>query len=283
MTGIASIRVEPGQVTGAYVDGVDLNSLDNSDVELIRNSLGEYGVVFFRQQNITEAGHIAFAQKFGNININRFFTPLTSNPQIALVMKEPDQTANIGEQWHTDHSYDQEPALGSVLVARELPSSGGDTLFSNMFRAYDALADNMKTKLNGLTAVHSSRHAFGAGAYADDKNRELLGRLGNVEAATQDAVHPVVVSHPISGRKGIYVNPDFTIRINSLSESESQDLLEELWAHCQNPDFIYRFKWEPGSVAFWDNRATWHKALNDYHGQRRVMHRITIEGEALKA
>ena len=197
--------VEPASVTGAFVNGLNLNELSKPDVELIRQALGEHGVVFFRKQSITPEGHIAFASNFGAININRFFQPLADYPQIAEVRKEPDQSKNIGEMWHTDHSYDQIPALGSILVARELPDSGGDTLFSSMFAAYDGLSEEMKIKLHGLTATHSSRHAFGEAAYKDKDSKEFAGRLGNTAAAQQDAIHPVVIKHPISGKHAIYV------------------------------------------------------------------------------
>jgi len=275
--------------TGAYVSGVDLAAVSESvtDSESIvaelRQALGEHGVLFFRNQSVSPEQHIELAQQFGKININRFFQPVTDYPQIAEVRKEAEQSKNIGELWHTDHSYDQVPALGSILVARALPDSGGDTLFSSMFRAYDGLSAELKTRLDGLTAVHSSRHAFGAQAYDNKDKEDFGGRLGNTAAATQDAIHPVVIKHPISGKKAIYVNPDFTLSINELPESESKDLLATLYEHCQNDAFIHRFSWEDGSIAFWDNRATWHKALNDYPGQRRLMHRITVEGVGLSA
>jgi taurine dioxygenase len=150
-----------------------------------------------------------------------------------------------------------------------------------MFAAYDALSDDMKSKLEGLTAVHSSRHVFGKAAYLAGKDNELLGRLGNTDAATQDAIHPLVIDHPFSGRKALYVNPEFTVRISELPASQGSELLEELYSHCQQDDFIHRFQWEDGTVVFWDNRASWHKALNDYPGERRYMHRITIEGVPL--
>ena len=269
--------------TGAYVQDVDLSDLSESQVPLLRESLGEHGVLFFRDQSISPEAHIAFAEQFGAININRFFQPVSDYPQIAEVRKEPNQSKNIGEKWHTDHSYDQVPALGSVLVARSLPASGGDTLFSSMYLAYDALSAEMKKRLDGLTAVHSSRHAFGKQAYDDADTKDFGGRLGNSSAATQDANHPVIIKHPISGKPAVYVNPDFTLRINGLSEAESEDLLATLYEHCQSEDFIHRFSWKDGSVAFWDNRATWHKALNDYPGQKRLMHRITVEGVELAA
>lgn len=275
--------VNAAQGAGAYVTDINLSALSEQDIELIRVSLGNYGVLFFRDQSVTPAQHIEFAQHFGEININRFFKPLADYPQIAEVRKEPEQGSNIGSDWHTDHSYDQIPALGSILVAQELPTSGGDTIFANMFTAYDALTSQMKDKLHGLTATHSSRHAFGPQAYEKSEHKDLIGRLGNTALATQDAVHPIVIRHPISGKRGIYVNPDFTIHVNDVSTAESDALLNELYEHCQRPEFSHRFKWEDGSVAFWDNRATWHKALNDYPGQRRLMHRITVEGVALHA
>ncbi len=278
---MAIVNVAPG--AGAYVTDVNLGSLSESDVAIIRESLGNHGVLFFRDQSVTPEQHIAFALRFGEININRFFKPIADYPQIAEVRKEPEQGSNIGSNWHTDHSYDQIPALGSILVAQNLPASGGDTVFANMFAAYDALTTQMKSRLRGLYATHSSRHAFGSKAYEKSEHKELIGRLGNTELATQDAIHPVVIRHPISGKQGIYVNPDFTIHINEMAKSESDALLNELYEHCQRPEFSHRFEWKEGSVAFWDNRATWHKALNDYPGQRRLMHRITVEGVALCA
>jgi len=275
-----TINIIPNKQTGAFIEGVDLSVISDSDAAIMRSAVGEHGVLFFRDQTLSPEAHIRLAKKFGAININRFFTPLQDYPEIAQVLKEPDHKKNIGEVWHTDHSYDQVPALGSILVARELPSKGGDTLFINMMAAYDSLSDDMKMRMQYLTATHSSRHVFGAGAM-NKKAEELQERFQNSDAATQDAVHPVVIRHPISGKNALYVNPNFTLHINELSTQGSEDLLQTLYSHCQNDELVYRFKWTSGSVAFWDNRAVWHKALNDYHGQRRFMHRITIEGEAV--
>ena len=268
---------------GAFIHGIDLNQPDDDDINLIKNVLGQYGVAFFREQSITPDAHICLAEKFGTININRFFQPVDEHPQIAQVLKEPTQEKNIGEKWHTDHSYDQIPALGSILVARQLPSNGGDTLFVNMFAAYEALDNDTKQQITNLTATHSSRHVFGAQAYTQDSRDDLVGRLSNTEAATQDSVHPLVISHPFSGKPALYVNPLFTIKVNELAESESQKLLQRLYQHCENKAFTHRFEWQDGSIAFWDNRATWHRALNDYPGERRLMHRITVEGCELSA
>ncbi len=262
--------------TGAEIGGVDLSdTLSDMTIERIRGALAAYGVVVFRDQSLTPEQHIAVARRFGEININRFFAHAEGYPEIALVSKEPDQTANIGGGWHTDHSYDELPALGSMLYAREVPLSGGDTLFASMYAAYDALSDGLKQTLSGLRAVHSSRHVFGA------ERPHLKGRIGNPELATQDAIHPVVITHPDSGRRALYVNPGFTLRFDGWTTEELRPLLGFLYQHAARPEFTCRLRWANGSLAFWDNRSTWHYALNDYQGQRRLMHRITIEGSAL--
>ncbi len=267
----------------AEVRGVDLSEpIPDSTLKDLKNAFGQYGVIFFRDQDLTPEAHIRFAERWGEININRFFQAVDGYPQIAEVRKEPDQTVNIGGGWHTDHSYDQIPALGSILYAREVPESGGDTLFASMSAAWDALSDGLKQTLSGLRAVHSSRHVFGA-ASAYKAVADLGGRIGNAEQATQDAVHPVGITHPLSGRKALYVNPGFTLRFEGWTTAESAPLLRTLYEHASRPEFTYRFHWEPGSIAFWDNRATWHYALNDYAGKQRLMHRITLEGEAIGA
>ena len=280
-----NIEISPaGPFVGAFVEGVDLGAgLDDGAVSQLREALGAHGVLFFRGQTLSPESHIAMAEQFGGINVNRFFAHVEGQPKIAEVRKEPDQKANIGGGWHTDHSYDVEPALGSILVARETPRIGGDTIFSSMYAAYDHLSDGLKETLAGLKAVHSSRHVFGKAARYKDRGEDLSGRLGNEDAAQQDAVHPVVIRHPISGKQALYVNPGFTLRFDGWTEEESKPLLETLYAHAGRQEFTYRFNWAPGSVAFWDNRATWHMALNDYQGERRLMHRITVEGSAIAA
>ncbi len=263
---------------GAEILDVDINDLSDSDFDQIRKAFVDHAVIFLRNQKLTPDQHVAFAERWGSINVNRFFGNVEGYPQIAEVRKEPGQTANIGGSWHTDHSYDEIPAMGSILLAREVPPTGGDTLFASMYAAYDALSDGFKQTLQGLNAVHSSRHVFGNAMPA---NKGFEGRIGNAEAATQDAVHPMVIEHPESGRKALYVNPGFTIGIEGWKHEESRPLLNLLYRHAVRPEFTYRFKWQAGSIAFWDNRATWHYALNDYHGEMRLMHRITLDGSAL--
>lgn len=270
-------KLTPG--CGAEVLGVDLANPTNSDMETIRAAYRDYGVIFFRDQKLTPEDHIAFAQRWGRIDINKFFPANGQYPEIAEVRKEKEQKVNIGGGWHTDHSYDTEPAMGSILVARELPDAGGDTLFADMYKAYDALSDGMKETLSRLKAVHSNAAAFGAGGFY--KSSDQAGGFKG-ESLIGEAVHPVVVTHPLSGRKALYVNPGFTTHFEGWNWFESRALLDYLFAHATKPEFACRFEWRRGSVAFWDNRATWHYAVNDYHGEKRLMHRITIAGSPLQ-
>ena len=274
-----TIRVNPlGGALGAEISGIDLNeAIPDEQLTEVRQVFGQYAVIFFRNQNLSPENEIRFAKRWGEINTNRFFSSVEGYPQIALVVKEPDQKNNIGGSWHTDHSYDIAPALGSMLFAHEVPVSGGDTVFASMYKAYDTLSDGLKSTLSNLRARHSSAHVFGA-ARAANGNDDTVGRIKNPEAATQEAIHPVVISHPETGRKSLYVNPGFTLGFEGWSDEESKPLLEYLYAHAARPEFTCRFQWKAGSIAFWDNRATWHLAVNDYQGHRRMMHRITIEG-----
>jgi taurine dioxygenase len=266
---------------GAEIHGVDLAAgLSDAQFSDIRRAFHEHSVIFFRDQDLAPEDHIAFAQRWGQINVNRFFKAVDGYPIIAEVRKEPDQQRNIGGGWHTDHSYDTAPAMGSILYAREVPALGGDTMFASMYLAYEALSDGLKKMLDGLYAVHSSRHVFGVNARRISET-DLKNRLENPELATQDAIHPVVIRHPDTGRKALYVNPGFTLRFDGWSEEESKPLLGYLYQQAVQPEFTCRFRWQAGSMTLWDNRATWHYALNDYHGQRRLMHRITVEGVPL--
>ena len=274
------ITIQPQGAIGAEIHDVDLNDLSETTLVELRIAYAQYGVLFFRDQQLTPEAHIELAQHWGKININRFFTPVENYPQIAEVRKEPDQKYNVGGGWHTDHSYDQIPALGSLLYAKEVPSHGGDTLFAGCGVAFDNLSEGMKDTLRSLRAVHSSRHVFGESASVPN---DMSDMFGNADQATQDAVHPVVIRHPLSGREILYVNPGFTTHIEGWTVQESAPLLQFLYGHIARPEHTCRFHWQPGALAFWDNRATWHFAVNDYHGERRLMHRITVEGEALTA
>ena len=266
---------------GAEILGIDFAAgVDDETFGRIRGTFREHGVIVIRDQDLTPEQHLAAARRFGEVNVNRFFTPVDGHPEVAEVRKEAHQDKNIGNKWHTDHSYDDAPALGSMIYAIEVPPAGGDTLFANMSLAYETLSDGMKDMLSKLEAVHSSRHVFGPGVKSGS---DVADRYRNAEQAVQDAVHPVVIRHPDTGRKVLYVNPTFTVRFNGWTEEESKPLLDYLYAHAAKPDFSCRVRWENGSLGLWDNRATWHLALNDYHGHRRLMHRVTIEGTTLSA
>ncbi len=262
---------------GAEIFGADVS--DPTQASPLLAAFADYGVIVIRDQNITPAQQIEFAQRIGTINVNRFFAHVDGHPEIAMVLKEPDQERAIGERWHTDHSYDRAPAMCSMLHAIETPDVGGDTVFASMYTSFEALSDGLKEVLRSLKAWHSSRHVFGA-ARQDSETRQT-GRIGNAAAATQDALHPVVIHHPVSGRQALFINPEFTVRFDGWTQAESRTLINYLETHCTKPEFTCRVRWRPGDITIWDNRATWHRAVNDYAGQRRLMHRITIEGAEL--
>ena len=276
------IETLPG--VGAEITGVDLRKVTDGEFDAIRATYADHGVIFFRDQDLSEEDHIAFAERWAPINVNRFFAAHPKYPQIAMVAKEADQKDNIGGGWHTDHSYDEIPAMGSILVARVLPETGGDTFFASMYRAYETLDDATKAEIEGQRAVHSAKQIFGSRGQTYYTKTDAGGeRIGNAAAADvlDDVVHPMVITHPLSGKKALYVNPAFTVGIAGRTQEAAMPLLAKLYAHAMNMENAYRFSWKPGSVAFWDNRSTWHWALNDYQGQRRIMHRITLEGCAL--
>jgi len=276
------IKVTPlSRFVGAEVSGVEIaRGLSDQQFLELRQAFVKHSVIFIRNQNITPDEHIEFAKRWGEIRVNRFFQAVDSHPVIAEVRKEAHQKLNIGSTWHTDHSYDQVPAMGSILYARVVPKLGGDTLFSSMYAAYEHLSDGMKNTLLRMRAEHSSRHAFGEAAYISLD--EVEGRLSNAAEATQDAVHPVIIKHPLSGKSALYVNGEFTVKFEGWSKEESQPLLDYLYSHAYKNEFTCRFKWTQGSLAIWDNRATQHCALNDYDGEQRLMHRITISGGCLE-
>jgi taurine dioxygenase len=267
---------------GVEIGNVDI-AIGLSDEQFLemRRAFVAHGVIFMRDQDLTPDQHIEFAERWGEINVNRFFQAVDTHPIIAEVRKEPGQKSNIGSAWHTDHSYDQNPAMGSILYAREVPMMGGDALFSSMYAAYNHLSDGMKGTLLRMRVEHSSRHAFGESAYVDVDMDDVGDRLSNTADATQDVTLPVIINNPLSGKSPLYVNSDFTIKFEGRSKQEPQPLLDYLFQHAHQNEFIFRFHWQKGSIAIWDNRATHHCAPNDYQGERRLKHRITLEGECL--
>lgn len=265
---------------GVEIMGVSLSNCSNAEMAAIRAGIYEHGVAVFRNQDFAPEDHIAFAKRWGGIDLNNYFPLDPRWPEIALVSKAPEQTTNIGGVWHTDHSYDQVPAMGSILVARVLPPAGGDTLFAHMGAAYDDLAEDVKAAIEDLQAFHTADHVYKAdGLYAQTDQGETL-RGQDIRTG---AVHPVVIRHPHTGRRLLYVNSAFTINFVGQTRTESLPLLGQLLDAALREDNQCRVVWEPGTVAIWDNRTTWHNALNDYHGHAREMHRITLSGEALAA
>ena len=272
-----TVQIQEATGCGAVIGGLFLPEASHQQIDMVRETVFRRGVAFLHDQAMTPEQHIAFAERLGPIVVNRYFPPSERYPQIAKVEKSETQTTNIGGGWHTDHSYDVAPAMGSVLLAIETPPSGGDTLFADMYAAYEALSDEMKEKLSGLRALHASEHIYGADSvYAKTDQAIIAGHTDNPEA-----VHPVVITHPGSGRRALYVNPAFTLKFEGWSREDSLPVLMELYAHAVQPQFVHRFSWRPGSMAIWDNRATWHFAMNDYQGHHRLMHRITLAGEPL--
>ena len=265
---------------GVQIDGVALAECSDSEMQAIKQAIYEHGVAVFRDQDLTPEAHITFGKRWGGIDVNNYFPLQDDYNEIAVVKKEPDQQTNIGGAWHTDHSYDPIPAMGSGLVARRLPPSGGDTMWAHMGAAYDALSDEHKDKIEGLEAFHTADHVYKAdGLYAKtDMGRDLRG-----QDMKTGAVHPVVIRHPQTGRRLLYVNNAFTIHFVGQTREQSLPLLQELYSAALTATNQCRLQWQPGTVAIWDNRTSWHNAMNDYQGYYREMHRITLSGEALAA
>ena len=274
-------KVPLAPACGVEIRGVALTQAQGDSLEAIKQAVYENGVALFRDQHdFTPEAHIAFARRWGGIDLNNYFPLTEGHPEIAGGRKRADQVTNIGGGWHTDHSYDQIPAMGSVLVARTLPPSGGAPLWAHMGAAYDALADDLKQEIEGLEAYHSADHIYEEdGLYAQtDMAADLRG-----QSLRTGATQPVVIRHPHTGRRLLYVNSAFTLNFVGRTRAESLPLLQRLYDAATAADNTCRVAWEPGSVAIWDNRTTWHLAMNDYQGHAREMHRITLTGEPLAA
>lgn len=256
---------------GAELSGITISGdLPDKAIEEVRNALLEYKVVFFRDQNqLTAEEHIAFARRFGELEIHPATPKDQQNPEILRITHD-ENSRGSENMWHSDVTWRPEPSLGSILRAHEIPPTGGDTLFSCMYSAYEALSPAMKEFVCGLTARHDIARVF---AKRLKKSPEELHALYPVQE------HPVVRTHPETGKRGLYVNGGFTESIVGLSKKESDWLLEHLYSFAAIPEHQCRFRWAPGSIAFWDNRACQHYAASDYFPQRRVMERVTIAGD----
>ncbi len=261
---------------GAEILGIDLGADHPDSVYAeIRNALNEHGVIFFRDQTLPTDKYVEFGQKFGTLIASKFIPTLPDYPLVAEIRKEADQDRNVGGAWHTDNPYREIPPMGTILYAQEIPDHGGDTCFINMGAAYDALSDGLKKTLGQLRGVHSNAQVYGKLARADKRGNPSMI---NLDQAAQEVTHPVVVTHPESGRKVLFVSPSYTPRFEGWTEEESRPLLQFLFDHVKRPEFACRFRWQPGSIAFWDDRQTLHYAVNDYTGTRRIMHRLMVQG-----
>ena len=272
-----NFRIEPiSGSLGAELLGVDLAAgVSDEMIEDIQKAQQEHLVVFFRDQDITPAQHLELAERLGEVLEYPMVKGLEDYPQIAPVLKLPEEKKNFGGIWHTDTAYLPKPPKATMLVARELPPYGGDTLFANMYQAYETLSDGLKAVLDTLRAINSS-----AKADASATREDRLKTSGTAAASEEiSASHPVVRTHPETGRKALYVNSGHTTHFDGMTVEESAPLLSYLFAHQIRPEFTCRFRWQPGSIAFWDNRAAQHNPINDYHGFRRLMNRITLAGD----
>ena len=262
---------------GAEISGLDLKDSSEENWKVINDLLLEHKVLFLRNQNISPEEQINFAKRFGPLEKHVYVKGRDQFPEIIRIIKKPDEKQQWGETWHTDVSYNPKPTKVIILRSIKIPPVGGDTMFSNMELAYETLDNDLKEKIKDKKAVHSS---LGAAAFVD----AYKGMEGNGNLDEYSNIHPIVRTHPETGKKILYVNSMYTKRIEGVDESESSKLLKELFAHQERLDLTCRFKWTENAVAIWDNRSTQHQGLTDFFpgrglGHERVMDRIAIEGD----
>jgi taurine dioxygenase len=266
------IDVRPLSPTiGAEVSGIDLRDVpDDATFAELDKAFMDHKVLFFRDQAITSDQHVAFCRRFGELEVHPFVPSKPGYPEVMRLVHDKDWRGTENN-WHSDVTWRQEPSLGSMLRAVEVPAVGGDTLFADMEAAYDALGKTMKTMVNELVAVHDFTRVFGIGKSPDE--------LAEQREKYPPAEHPVIRTHPVTGRKSIYVNVAFTSHIRGLRPDESAQLLRFLYRQASVPEYQCRFHWAPDSLALWDNRCVQHYAVSDYWPERRVMERVTIVGD----
>ena len=262
---------------GAEIDGIDLDStLDDGVVEAIYAALIEHHVIFFRGQSISPQAHLALARRFGEPEPPHPVYPHHADDEHIVVLRNGPDNPPDTDGWHTDLTFQDEPPFASLLIARQVPDCGGDTLWTSLARAWDTLPAGLQNEIETLQAVHDLgdfRNNFGTGDGAGQRVTDAHQRFGN-------AVHPLVKTHPVSGRKFIYVNESFTQHIVGLRATDSRQLLDLLFHHINQPENQVRFHWTEGAMAIWDNRCTWHYATADYLPAEREMHRVTVISDA---
>jgi taurine dioxygenase len=260
---------------GAEVSGLDLcGPLTQAQYEALNTALLEHQVLFFRDQAISPAQHAALAALFGTPQLHQAYPHIEGYPQLTILENDKDRPSKI-EKWHTDMTFRAKPPLGSILHGVIIPSRGGDTLFASMSACYEGLSDKLQYFLDGLSAIHDFQVGFKESLEAPG-GRE---RLASMVRDNPPVAHPVVRTHPLSGRKGLFINSLFTSSIEGMKERESRALLAFLCTHMESPEYSCRMHWQPDSIAFWDNRITQHRPINDYWPQHRRMQRITIDGD----
>jgi taurine dioxygenase len=265
---------------GAEILGVNIaDDLDAPTIAEIRDALNQYCVVFFRDQELDAERHKAFARRFGDIFIHPNYQGVGDDDEVVMVRREPGDPHIVGEEWHADTTMVAAPPMGAILYAIEVPPYGGDTCFANQYLAYETLSDGMKRMLAGLRAVHTDRKVAGPKA---GRNAYRSTKVREDDAWRETAsTHPVVRTHPETGKRLLFVNHSYTIGFEGMTEAESRPLLDYLLEHGHRPEFTCRFRWEAGSVAFWDNRSVKHLAVNDAGPYRRLMRRVQIAGDAV--
>ena len=272
-----TIEARPvARALGAVISGIDISQeLSQSQVERLRELLLEHQVLFFRDQPLTPQEQVRFAARFGSLHVHPIYPVLPELPEIMLIDTHPGFLPD-NDNWHTDVTFSQTPPMAGILAAKLLPRTGGDTLWSSCSAAYEAFSASMQRLLEGLTATHSVAKSFPPERWAGDPT--FKERYERAVAKHPPVIHPVVRTHPDSGRKGLFVNEGFTTHINELNPQESQALLAFLFAHAGRPELTVRWQWRVDDVAFWDNRVTQHYAIADYLPERRTMHRATVNG-----
>ena len=273
-----SLTITPlSSALGAQIRGVDISQpLSAEQRDAIEQALLKHQVLFFREQPITPQQQARFAANFGDLHIHPIYPNVPEQPEV-LILDTAETDVRDNAIWHTDVTFLPTPALGAVLSAKQLPEFGGDTLWASGIAAYEALSEPMKALLKGLTATHDFTKSFPLERFGSTP--EDLARWEETRRKNPPLSHPVIRTHPVSGRLSLFVNDGFTTRINELSDSESEAILRLLFAHATRPEFTIRWRWQENDVAFWDNRVTQHYAVDDYRPQRRVMHRATVLGD----
>ncbi|WP_416898509.1 MAG: taurine dioxygenase [Minwuia sp.] len=274
---LINVRPIAGSI-GAEIEGIDMSKpLGNQAFKEVHDALMAHQVIFFRDQDITPGEHVAFARQFGTLHVHPYAPSHEDHPEV-LILKSSKANRSSANIWHSDVTFQEEPPLGSILLAREVPEAGGDTMWANMYDAYETLSDAMKRYLEGMKALNTSGHARFERAY-DTLSDDEKERIRFERKAQEGVEHPIVRTHPVTGRKALYVNGIFTQKIVGVSRRESRAILDYLFDHLHKPEFTCRFRWEKGSVAFWDNRCTQHYAVADYGDATREMHRVTVNGD----